>query len=92
VSALANPNAFELWPEHAKAFELFVTMSTQWHFNPLNGQRMALRYDVLAFVMELLNTPRKSRSELFADVRVLEAAALDVFASQAAAAGDGGAT
>lgn len=50
-------------------------MSTQWRMGP--GGPVGLDYGVLNTVMRLKKVPPSQRQSLFADLRVMESAALD---------------
>lgn len=59
-------------------------MGTQWHAAGLSGERAGLRYEALASVAGLLGM--KVTTEMFGDIRAMEAAALDVWAKRRAVA------
>ena len=64
----------ELWPEHARAWQVFAEMSGQWR-QAFNGPT-ALDYTALFARMDRLRLDSDAWEDLFADVRVLEAQAL----------------
>lgn len=72
-----------VWPEHRLAFDVFCAMQTQWR---MGGGGMGgsvptgLDYPALQAVMQLLDVPKADRVQVFADVRVMEGAALDAMA------------
>ena len=69
-----------VWPEHHLSFDVFCAMQTQWR---MGGGGMGgsvptgLDYPALQAVMQLLDVPEADRVQVFADVRVMEGAALD---------------
>lgn len=67
-------DAFEVWPENWPSWQLFVQMSGQWRVG-FNG-RYALDYTPLFMRMERMRLSDEAWEDLFADVRVLEAASL----------------
>jgi hypothetical protein len=66
--------AFEVWPENWASWQLFVQMSGQWRVG-FNG-RYALDYTSLFMRMDRMGLSDAAWEELFADVRILEASAL----------------
>lgn len=80
MKAHATVANFEVWQENWDSFSLFVGAETQWTV----GVGMAgvlwvgLDYDRLETVMRLRGIPRRERSRLFADVQIMERAALPV--------------
>lgn len=64
-----------MWPENWQAWMLFVQMSGQWRAG-FSGP-MALDYTPLFMRMDRLRLDDRAWEELFYDVRVIEAAALD---------------
>jgi hypothetical protein len=64
----------ELWPENARAWQVFADMSGQWR-QAFNGPT-ALDYTPLFARMDRLQLDPDAWEELFADVRVMEAQAL----------------
>jgi hypothetical protein len=66
---------FEVWPDCWDSVHLFVLLSTQWRLSP-EGHLLGLDYAAIPPVLELLEVAREQRGELFADLRVMEQAAL----------------
>ncbi|MEX5744650.1 DUF1799 domain-containing protein [Massilia sp. X63] len=64
----------EIWPENLRSYELFNALATQWRIGM--GGQAGLDYNVVPVVLRLQGVPRAEWPELFADVRVMEAAAL----------------
>ena len=78
----ANDFVF-VWPEHRQAFDVFCAMQTQWRMGGggMGGSvQTGLDYPALLAVMQLLDVPEADRVQVFADVRVMEGAALDAMA------------
>lgn len=65
-----------MWPENVAAVNLFVALSTQWRMAP-SGVLIGLDYAAVEPALRLTDVPRKRWRALFADLRVMEAAALD---------------
>lgn len=69
-----EPDYIDIWPENAKAVEVFIALSTQWNI-AMSGA-VGLRYEVIPAVMRLCAVAPAERSHVFAQLRVMEAAAL----------------
>jgi hypothetical protein len=54
---------------------VFVALSTQWRMAPMGGV-VGLDYSAIAPVLELSGIPREQWTDVFADLRVMEQAAL----------------
>lgn len=67
----------ELWPENWPAWCLFEELQTQWRTAGLAGTRYGLDYAVLFARLDRLAPDADHWDQLYADVRVLEAAALE---------------
>jgi hypothetical protein len=67
----------EVWPCCWTAVLVFIDMSGQWRIG-LNGAT-ALDYNVLPFILEMHRQPREAWPQLFADLSVMERAALEIF-------------
>lgn len=67
---------FEVWPDNWRAVDLFRCLGTQWHISPI-GRLMGLDYFRVESAMNLRMIPRGRRRKLFADIQLMEAAALD---------------
>ena len=65
----------EVWPENWPAWGLFCEMSGQWRIAPMGGPT-ALDYCALFMRMDRLDVSKTEWNELFADIRVIEGAAL----------------
>ncbi len=64
----------EVWPENAPAWNLFEALQTQWRAG--SGGVIGLDYGVLAEELRVREIPPADHEQLRADVRVMEAAAL----------------
>lgn len=75
-----QPGEIELRPDEAISVSLFMALGTQWQRHAMTGLRIGLDYAAIppaAGMMNIDMTPRR-----FADLRAMEAAALDVFAER----------
>lgn len=64
----------EIWPENVPAWCLFDALQTQWRAG--SGGVIGLDYSVLAEELRIRAIPPEEHEQLRADVRVMEAAAL----------------
>lgn len=64
----------EVWPENVPAWGLFDALQTQWRAG--SGGVIGLDYGVLADELRVRAIPPEEHEQLRADVRVMEAAAL----------------
>lgn len=71
------PAWFVVYPENWAAVMLFVSLSSQWRIGGM-GEVFGLDYAALEVVMRIQRL--KDRRALWADVQVMESAALAVFA------------
>jgi len=75
-----SPDDFEIeievWPDNWNAFEVFAALQTQWR-SGMSGPT-GLDYTALDPVMRLQGIKKRDRQEVFAGVRVMEIAALEV--------------
>ncbi len=69
-----EPDPVEVWPENWPAWVLFAEMSGQWRVN--FGGPVALDYTALFARMDRMRLGDAAWEEMFADVRALEAQAL----------------
>lgn len=63
-----------VWPENIRVFFLFHAMRTQWRMS-MNGPT-GLDYNVLPEMWRRLKVPPQDRDATFADLQVIEGAAL----------------
>ena len=69
-----------MWPDNWQAWTLFVQMSGQWRAS--FGGLIALDYTPLFMRMERMRLDDRAWDDLFQDVRVLEASALEQMRSK----------
>jgi hypothetical protein len=72
--------ALLIWPDNRKAFSVYDGMKTQW-VSGING-RECLRYEALPTVIKALGFKKSVLQEVFDDLRLMEGAALELFAKQ----------
>lgn len=65
----------EVWPDNLAAVNVFDAMSTQWRMG-FNGP-IGLDYGVLREIWQRLKIKSEDRDNVFADLRVMENAALE---------------
>lgn len=64
-----------MWPVNRQATLVFLAMNTQWLAGAMGFT--GLNYCALAEVWRRLKVPKQERDAVFADLRVIEAGALD---------------
>lgn len=69
-----------LWACNVPAWSLFQAVRTQWRVG-VNG-REGLDYGAVEIAMSRTGAPERDRDELFADLQVMEAAALDEWSKE----------
>lgn len=69
-----------LWARNVPAWSLFQAVRTQWRVG-VNG-REGLDYGAVEIAMSRTGVPERDRDELFADLQVMEAAALDEWSKE----------
>lgn len=72
----AKQETCELWPENEKPINLFSSLSTQWRVSA--GGACGLDYNVLFYCMGRMSLSAADHDQLFADIRVIEAEALQI--------------
>ncbi|WP_307615583.1 DUF1799 domain-containing protein [Variovorax boronicumulans] len=70
----------EIWPDNFQAVHVFSATRTQWSYAGF-GSPVGLIYSELPFVFEMEGIERKDWPRLFAELRVMEGAALEVMRS-----------
>ena len=71
----AAPADFELWPEHALAWSVYLACGTQWvrTAGAFGGERLeGLNYSGVDVVMRLHRVPTQLQEEVFQQLQVLE--------------------
>ncbi|MDD1966192.1 DUF1799 domain-containing protein [Pseudomonas putida] len=74
LSAVDLDETIEILPDNWPAFIVMEAMGTQWRTGM--GGASGLDYAVVPAVMSLVNIPKKTRNQVFHDLRVMEAEAL----------------
>lgn len=64
-----------LWPEHADAYHVFASMSTQWQVG--YSGRVGLCYGSLSELWRRLKIPHEKRDDIFDCIQVMEMAVLE---------------
>lgn len=70
----------EIWPDVLPAYELFNALATQWRIGM--GGATGLDYTAVATTMRLCGIPRSKWTDLFADVQIMEQAALEAMSNR----------
>lgn len=79
---------FWLWPDHLPAFEAWAMVQTQWRYAGMQGLATGLDYAGVWVAIRARWPGASGRQRLvFADLQLMERAALDAWAEQRAAAG-----
>jgi hypothetical protein len=74
VTAADFDDVVEVLPDNWPAFVVMEAMGTQWRTGMAGAT--GLDYAVVPAVMSLVNIPKKTRNQVFHDLRVMEAEAL----------------
>jgi hypothetical protein len=76
---LDRPTDYDLWPEHWMVWEVYLGCRTQWRKSVVTvgmGRQMliwdGLDYGAVEVVMNRYEVPQEQRSEVFAQLQVLE--------------------
>lgn len=70
----------EVWPENEQAVKVFEALSSQWRMGPAGP--VAIDYCAIPPVFDLLGVERSEWSQLFHDLRVMEAEAINLIRSK----------
>lgn len=65
----------QVWPENEQSVCVFLTMRTQWRTGM--GGPTGMDYSALPFVWRQLRVPEEEQDAVFADLQVMEVAALN---------------
>lgn len=76
----ASSRDFELFPDNAKALEVFDKLATQWRRD--GGIRTGIDYAALPVVASALGVRQRDRRQLFNDIQVMERETLMVDAER----------
>lgn len=71
----APRHVFHVWPEHVPALRLYLDVQTQWREGGLD-------YAGVEALLRLQGLPRAQRGERFAELQIMERAALKAWAKQ----------
>ena len=88
-AASEDEQLLRIWDIHAEAWRAFLALGTQWRVASLSTLdrarlvRLGLDYAAIPAVLKLMGI-RKGRSRIFAQLMVLEHAALEAYAEGAA--------
>lgn len=83
LAAALDDEEIEIWPDNLETVEAFLACRTQWQANGMNGQVHGLRYADVAATLDLLGVA--DRRAVFDGLRIMEAAALEVFSQKSGA-------
>lgn len=80
----AKEDGFQVWAENWRSLEIFCSLRHQWILavGLEGGKRVGLDYTRVESAFNMMNIRRKDRPSLFADMRIMEDAALDVWDKQ----------
>jgi hypothetical protein len=70
----ASGPPIEVWPDNAQSVATFMALSTQWRMGARSP--VGLDYAAIPAVLRLRGIPRAEHAQLFADIQVMESAAL----------------
>lgn len=78
-----EPEEFEIYPDNAQSYRVFMGMSTQWRWTGgMVPQRIGLDYNALTMPFEAAGVRKKDRCKVFADLQLMEHAAIDEWRKQ----------
>lgn len=66
---------FEIWPENARAVEMFLACRTQWRLGPMDGV-LGLDYQGLFALLRMKKV--RDMDAMLGDIQAMEAAALPI--------------
>jgi hypothetical protein len=66
---------FFLWPENVAAFNLWLSVQTQWHTD--SGRRTGLNYPGVDICLRHMAAPKQEKQWHFHAIQAMERAALD---------------
>lgn len=76
-----QPDLFHVWPDNIESLSVFLALSTQWEQIVDDGDfvRTRIIYETFDTVVERLGgIPRRAWNRIFADIQLMERAALRV--------------
>lgn len=68
---VAEQFEIEVWPDTEMAIRTFIAMGTQWRTSAVGYTGMD--YAALPAVFDLCRVPKRDRTDVFADLRLMEA-------------------
>jgi hypothetical protein len=71
-----GPEWVEVWEDNWVTVQLFGSLSTQWNVGP--GGVVGLRYETFPVVRACFNVDDEDWPDIFHDLRVMEAAAVEL--------------
>lgn len=71
-----EPEVCEVWEENGPVLELFLACATQWRMDGMSGTVLGLDYPGVEALLRLRKV--RDRAAVFADLQVMERAALEV--------------
>jgi hypothetical protein len=80
VEELELEDDFFLWPENVAAFNLWLSVQTQWRTD--NGYRTGLDYPGVDMCLRYLDAPKKEKRWYFTALQAMERAALEEWSRQ----------
>jgi len=69
----AGDGVLEIWPENARAVQVFEDMATSW--NEDNGSVVGLRYEALLVFLDINEVPRSEWRQTLDGIKTMELAA-----------------
>lgn len=76
-----EPEEFEVFPENWLTLQVFLSLSTQWHWTGgMEPRRAGLFYPSFETAWEEFGVPKKKRPEIIKGVRTMELSVLEVWA------------
>ncbi len=75
-----EPEQFEVWPENAQTFKIFMSMATQWRWIPgMQPQRDGLDFTTFELEMSAAGVKKKQVTDVFQGIKAMERAALNAW-------------
>lgn len=77
--------SIEVWADNLLAYQAFNAMGTQWRYRPSGmglGPAVGLEYQSVPMALRMAGIPAEKEEEILPDLRIMEAAALEVLWSK----------